>query len=251
MDNLNELFGTFYAVSEHILGDQCTTTLFRDFDVSSDVCVKLFFSKVLSALILTGSLIVKVPQIANIWRSQSVTGLNLSMFTLELFGYLLSFTYAYHRNFPFSTYGESVSIFVQNAVILLLFARYDSVQRYSALFWLFVISASSGFLILGSLGDLLDYLKLLTIGIFISSKLPQIFTNYKQGNTGQLSVITSALNLGGSLARVFTTLQEVNDEKELAGYLLSSFLNAILMFQIIWYWKAVTQKPAPVASKPK
>jgi hypothetical protein len=34
-----------------------------------------------------------------------------------------------------------------------------------------------------------------------------VFTNFKQGHTGQLAFITLLLNFGGTVARMFTTLQ--------------------------------------------
>ncbi len=44
-----------------------------------------------------------------------------------------------------------------------------------------------------------------------SSKSPQIFLNYKNKSTGQLSVITQFLLFGGSIARLFTIIVEVDN----------------------------------------
>ena len=62
-------------------------------------------------------------------------------------------------------------------------------------------------------------------------------TNYKNGHTGQLSAITTFMNLAGTLARIFTTLQEVDDALILFSFVCSSLLNGILAFQVIIYWK--------------
>jgi hypothetical protein len=40
------------------------------------------------------------------------------------------------------------------------------------------------------------------------SRVPQIVQNYTTKSTGQLSIITYGLNLLGTLARIFTTMQE-------------------------------------------
>lgn len=47
--------------------------------------------------------------------------------------------------------------------------------------------------------------------IVIASRLPQIWESFKNKSTGQLSFITWFLNFGGSVARIFTTIQEVDD----------------------------------------
>ena len=41
--------------------------------------------------------------------------------------------------------------------------------------------------------------------------MPQILQNYKQGHTGQLSLLSLSLTLLGGLARFFTVMQQVPD----------------------------------------
>lgn len=67
----------------------------------------------------------------------------------------------------------------------------------------------------------------------IFARVPQMITNYKQGHTGQLSFITWFCTLAGSAARIFTTLQEVNDPMIAASYIISTACNAVLVFQIL------------------
>ena len=51
----------------------------------------------------------------------------------------------------------------------------------------------------------------------------------------------------GSLTRIFTTLQEVDDKLILYGFVSGFVLNAILALQMIYYWNsaAPAQKSAP------
>lgn len=58
---------------------------------------------------------------------------------------------------------------------------------------------------------MMEQLQALTIVIFAASKIPQAWTNFKTKSTGKLALITFLLNFAGSMARIFTTLQEVND----------------------------------------
>jgi len=46
----------------------------------------------------------------------------------------------------------------------------------------------------------------------------------------------------GSLSRIFTTLQEVPDPLILWGFVAGFALNAILAFQMIWYWNSPSSK---------
>jgi mannose-P-dolichol utilization defect protein 1 len=89
-----------------------------------------------------------------------------------------------------------------------------------------------------------------TIPITSISRLPQIYTNFANGHTGQLSFISIALFFFGSLARVFTTLKEVADPILLTGFVLASILNGILFFQILFYWKVTKEKVGKRAAAP-
>ena len=48
--------------------------------------------------------------------------------------------------------------------------------------------------------------------MIVVGKLIQAATNYKNGHTGQLSAITVFLLTAGSLARIFTSIQETGDQ---------------------------------------
>jgi mannose-P-dolichol utilization defect protein 1 len=48
--------------------------------------------------------------------------------------------------------------------------------------------------------------------------------------------------LVGSLSRIFTTLQEVDDKLILYGFLSSFLLNGVLALQMIFYWNAPSEK---------
>jgi mannose-P-dolichol utilization defect protein 1 len=48
--------------------------------------------------------------------------------------------------------------------------------------------------------------------------------------------------LAGSLSRIFTTLQEVDDKLILYGFVAGFALNAVLAAQMVWYWNAPSEK---------
>ncbi|XP_077327375.1 mannose-P-dolichol utilization defect 1 protein-like [Lithobates pipiens] len=70
----------------------------------------------------------------------------------------------------------------------------------------------------------------------IISRLIQAMTNYKNGHTGQLSVVTVALLFLGSLARIFTSIQETGDNLMALTYVVSSSCNGLIFAQLLYYW---------------
>lgn len=48
--------------------------------------------------------------------------------------------------------------------------------------------------------------------------------------------------LAGSLSRIFTTLQEVDDPLILYGFVSGFILNAVLALQMIYYWNSPNSK---------
>ena len=60
----------------------------------------------------------------------------------------------------------------------------------------------------------------------------QAVENYKNGNTGQLSSITVALLFFGSLARIFTSVQETGDITFILSFTIATLCNAILLGQV-------------------
>ena len=58
------------------------------------------------------------------------------------------------------------------------------------------------------------------------------------GHTGQLSAITIFMLTLGSMARVFTSIQETGDMVVISTYLCSSAVNLILSAQVLYYWNA-------------
>ena len=64
----------------------------------------------------------------------------------------------------------------------------------------------------------------------------QVIANFRNGHTGQLSAITIFLLFAGSLARIFTTIQETGDKLFLIQFLTAFALNCTLMGQVVYYW---------------
>jgi mannose-P-dolichol utilization defect protein 1 len=71
--------------------------------------------------------------------------------------------------------------------------------------------------------------------MIVVGKLIQAISNFRQGHTGQLSAITVFLLTAGSLARIFTSIQEIGgDPVVVMTYVASSLVNVLLTFQVIY-----------------
>jgi len=229
---MEKLFTFFFSKN-------CFDTLFDEDNIGSAEflkCLQFVASKLLGYLIVAGSVFLKVPQIIQIVRAKSAEGISFSMCYLELFSYSIMVAYCLHLNYPFSVYGDSVFVLIQ-VIILIFILHYYS----NALNFRFAVGATVYFAVLSvMLGGFLNtptlsFLQSLTIPLATSSRLPQIWQNFSSGSVGNLNFLTFFLNFGGALARVFTTISELNEPLLLLGFSLSAFLNGIIVFQIVYY----------------
>lgn len=218
------------------VGKECAHSIIN-FDFSQIECFKLLISKGLGIGLVAGGAIVKVPQLLNIVNSGSGKGVSIISYALETLALIINVGYNFRQENPFSTFGENVFITISNIAILGFIFHFSN-----NLIGLGLMINIFGALIYGLVNpnfinsDLLLQLQWSSLFIGISSKLPQVISNFSNGSCGQLSSITVFLTFIGSLARVFTTLQEVKDDVILYGFLAGTALNGILALQIVMYW---------------
>lgn len=90
--------------------------------------------------------------------------------------------------------------------------------------------------------QILWYGQAANIPMIVLGKFIQVVTNFRQGHTGQLSAVTIFLLTLGSLARVFTSVQETGDSVVILTYICSSTINVILTMQVLYYWNVSDKK---------
>lgn len=171
-----------------LIGEQCYKNLLLDIDPSHTECLKLAISKGLGVGIIAASSIVKIPQLLKLISSKSSSGISFLSYLLETSAYLISLAYNYRSEFPFSTYGETALIMVQNVVIAVLVLNYSGRASTAALF-VAGLAASAAALFSGNMLNMqqLAYLQAGAGVLGVASKLPQILTVWQEGGTGQLS----------------------------------------------------------------
>lgn len=261
-----------------LLGDSCYRSLVHNITISDTVCLKLAISKALGIAIIGASSIVKIPQLLKLINSQSADGISFLSYLLETVSYLVTLVYNVRNQFPFSTYGETALIAVQNVAISVLVLQYSGKAPAAAVFVGGL--AAAGYALYNESVVSMAQLQYFQAGaglLGVASKLPQIVTIFSQGGTGQLSAFavsgiytphaglfftrkkehkrgeikrrytddfaSQIFNyLAGSLARIFTTLQEVDDKLILYGFLAGFSLNLVLALQMIYYWNSPSTK---------
>jgi mannose-P-dolichol utilization defect protein 1 len=185
-------------LGESLLGPVCYRTLLHDIDLSSTECVKLAVSKGLGIGIIGASSIVKIPQLLKLLNSQSAEGLSFLSYLLESGAYLISLSYNVRHGFPFSTYGETALILIQNIAIASLVLNYSGRQPAIAA-WIAGLVGAGTLLFNENFVDMEKLsLAMSAAGVLgVASKVPQILTIWTEGGTGQLSAfaVSDQMNL--------------------------------------------------------
>lgn len=184
----HNLPGPVRDIGLSLLGPDCYRTLLLDIDPSSTACIKLAISKGLGIGIIGASSIVKIPQLLKLLNSRSSEGISFLSYLLETSAYLISLAYNARNGFPFSTFGETALIAVQNVAIAALVLHFGGRTAGAAGFVAGL--AAAGYALFNGDAVSMKTLSLLQAGagvLGVASKAPQIWTVWKQGGTGQLS----------------------------------------------------------------
>ena len=148
--------------------------------------------------------------------------------------------------FPFSAWGDGTFLALQTAVIAILVFLYGHRSASKALIFAILYTAAV-FILMGGITPL-EFLwaaQGFNVPILLMGKLSQALTNFKNKSTGQLSAVTCLMLFFGSLARIFTSVQETGDKMMIVTYIASTFANAVIVAQLFFYWN----KPEEIKDK--
>lgn len=225
-----------------LIGETCYFSLVENLNLTDVDCIKYAISKGLGLGIVLGGSIVKIPQILTILKNQSAAGLSLTSYLMETLSYFITLSYNLRQGNPFSTFGEIMFISLQNVIITNLIFYFGR-RQYGMMLGTIATLASLFYCLNHIIPPVfLSSLYAATIPLSLASKVPQIYVNFKNKSTGQLSVFTVVNYFAGSAARVFTTMTELDDPLMLFGNMLAAAFNAILVLQVVLYWNQKTLK---------
>jgi mannose-P-dolichol utilization defect protein 1 len=182
-----------------LLGSPCHSALFRDLrfaDTPEHACFSLLVSKTLGLAIIGVSSVVKIPQILKLLNSRSSDGISFLSYALETASFVISLAYNARSGFPFSTYGETALIAVQDVVVSVLVLHFAGKDAAAGVFVAGLAAVVYTLLSGESLVDMqtLSYLQAGAGVLSVASKAPQIWAVWQQGGTGQLSAFAVCMD---------------------------------------------------------
>ncbi|KAL3159542.1 hypothetical protein ABBQ38_009958 [Trebouxia sp. C0009 RCD-2024] len=212
--------------------------------------LRALVSKALGYGIVAGASLLKLPQILGVLRSGSAAGLNLASFELENIGYSIHTAYGFILGLPFSAYGEAVIILLQNTLLLSIIYHYARAPLWRGVLMIILTAYGGYFVLSGSATEKMVMSAYeLNNFIFILARVPQIWSNYKAKDTGQLSLITAGMSTAGAVARIFTSIQEGAGLSMVRGFCIGGFLNLIITLQILCYARNTQAQTRKLANK--
>ncbi|GAB4852248.1 hypothetical protein Ancab_016440 [Ancistrocladus abbreviatus] len=225
----------------------CALGSLQDGKLPDKDCLLPLISKLLGYCIVAASTTVKLPQILKILKHQSVRGLSVVAFELEVIGYTIALAYCLHKGLPFSAFGEYAFLLIQ-AIILVAVIYYYS-QPVGIKTWIraLLYCAVAPTILAGQIDPMLfEALYASQHAIFLFARIPQIWANFSNKSTGELSFLTCFMNFGGSMVRVFTSIQEKAPTSVVLGSVIGVITNGTILSQIIIYQKPRAKKEKKV-----
>ncbi|XP_046908071.1 mannose-P-dolichol utilization defect 1b [Hypomesus transpacificus] len=224
---------------DYLMPESCYDEFFLDFNFLDVPCLTIVLSKGLGIGIILGSVMVKLPQILKLMGAKSAEGLSFQTVLLELLAITGTMAYSIANNFPFSAWGEALFLMLQTVMIGFLIQHYGGNSLRGGLF----LVAYFGLLFLAlspvTPPSVVTAMQASNMPAIIVGRLIQAVTNFQNGHTGQLSAISIFMLFAGSLARIFTTIQETGDSLMALTYIISSSCNGIIAAQVLYYWNSV------------
>ncbi|KAM1118911.1 hypothetical protein ACFX2I_043172 [Malus domestica] len=205
-------------------------------------CLLPLISKLLGyAIVAASTTIIKILQ------NGSVRGLSIISFELEVVGYTIALAYCLHKGLPFSAYGELAFLLIQALILIAIIYYYSRPMSTRTMITALLYCAVAPTILAGQIDPVLfEALYASQHAIFLGAKIPQIWANFSNKSTGQLSFLTNLMNFAGSMVRVFTSIQEQAPKSVLLGSVIGIATNFTLLSQILMY-----QKQKPRAGKGK
>lgn len=223
-------------IIQSLFPGNCFEELLINFNFFHPTCPKAVLSRGLGFAITLGSILLFVPQILKIQAARSAQGISAASQLLALVGAIGTASYSYRSGFVFSGWGDSFFVAVQLVIIILQIFLFSGQTMLSVGFLGIVSAVAYGVVSKSIPMQTLTAVQTAGIPIVVVSKLLQISQNYRAQSTGQLSLISVFLQFAGTLARVFTSVQDTGDMLLIVSYSTAAVLNGLIFAQFFMYW---------------
>ncbi|OEL37069.1 Mannose-P-dolichol utilization defect 1 protein-like protein 2 [Dichanthelium oligosanthes] len=199
----------------------CVLAALSNAKIPEKDCLLPLISKLLGYAIVAASTTVKLPQILKILKHGSVRGLSVASFELEVVGYTIALAYCIHKGLPFSAYGELAFLLIQAIILVGIIYYYSPPMGTKTWMKALLYCGLAPTVLAGKIDPaLFEVLYASQHAIFFFARVPQIWKNFTNKGTGELSFLTCFMNFAGSIVRVFTSIQE---KTPLSGILDSDY----------------------------
>lgn len=210
-------------------------------------CLQQMFVNITSFVVIVCGTFLKLPHLHKVYSTGSVGGLSEASLIPDVWSGLLFTIYNFLLGIPFSLWGEVLIFALQKTVLLLLFWRYTS-SRNSMLSKTqrFVVAAGTLGAVAAIATGLVSRWSLSLLGLspifFMSlARAPQLLQNYRRQHTGNQEVGIFLNLIVGSIARVGTTVLEIDDLPSLITCSVAVVFHVLAALQILLYrrktWK--------------
>ncbi|KAK2860508.1 hypothetical protein Q7C36_004674 [Tachysurus vachellii] len=220
----------------YLMPEKCYDEFFLNFNFLHVDCLKIIISKGLGIGIILGSVLVKLPQILKVIGAKSAEGLSFKSVMLELLAITGTMVYSIAKGFPFSAWGEALFLMLQSVTLAFLIQHYKGSTVKGLAFLVIYFGLLAVLISPITPMSVVTIMQASNVPAIIFGRLIQAGINYRNGHTGQLSAISVFLLFAGSLARIFTTVQETGDSLMVLSYIISSSCNGLIAAQILYYW---------------
>ncbi|XP_071370623.1 mannose-P-dolichol utilization defect 1b [Centroberyx affinis] len=226
----------------YFMPESCYDEFFLNFNFLDVPCLKIVLSKGLGIGIILGSVMVKLPQILKLMGAKNAVGLSFNSVLLELLAITGTMAYSIANNFPFSAWGEALFLMLQTVTIGFLIQHYGGRTGRGLLLTFMYFGLLAVALSPVTPMSVVTTMQASNMPAIIIGRLIQAATNFHNGHTGQLSAVSVFLLFAGSLARIFTSVQETGDSLMALTYVISSSCNGIIALQILYYWNSSSEQ---------
>lgn len=209
------------------MSEKCYVELFVNFrpDVS---CLKMVLLRVSGYWIPFEVLLAQVLQLLTLlWRGRA-EGLNLASFLLQLYAFSCPVLLAVTHDLPPAAFAERFLLMAETAVIVLIILRFRG-DTFRGMLLLFLHGSLVVLLVNYVPVSLIFKMQDSILPSLVLSRLIQARTNYRNGDTGELSRPSLILSLGGALGKM---LNYWNPEKIVENLLHVALVCASLVLPI-------------------
>ena len=149
----------------------------------------------------------------------------------------MNLAYSILRGNPFSSYGDVAIVLLQQVIIVCLIWAWGIEGKKHSLTHIgsiVAVAVAAGVFIFKYLPpSFISFLLLYSSVSSISSRIPQIISNYKGGKVGVQSIVTYIAAVLGNAVKLFVAIVELKDNLRALTITISMILNLVVLLQVL------------------